>query len=544
MNKKQIISNEDASKKILAGVNKLADTVKSTLGPGGTNVVLKRLYGPPLITKDGVSVAKEIDLEDPIEDVGAQLVKSVAVKTVITVGDGTTTATVLAQAIYTKGVKAVAAGANPIELKRGIDKAVKFVVEELISKGKSDLSSDDIEKVAIVSTNNDKDLGPLVATAVQKVGKHGIVTVDESKTNEDHIQYLEGMQFGRGYLSPYFINTPEKGQVILEDPLIVVTDKKISSMSNILPVLERVAREGKPILIVCDEIEDEVLNTLVVNKMKGALRCCVVKAPYSGDHKKAGLEDLVVVTGGLLVTDAYSKKMESLQISEMGTAKKIIIDREKTVVINGGGKKENIQHRIEKLIFEKERANLPYEIDILTNRLAKISGGVAVINVGAASEVELKEKKDRVDDAIHACQAALAEGILPGGGVAYLKAIECLEGLKGESEDQDLGIKIIRDSLSSPFRTIVANALGRESDYYELEILKSRRKYGWGWDARERDFKDLVKFGIVDPVKVARLALENAASVSGLLLTTKSVVFEIEPNPNVQQQQYFQGAPQ
>lgn len=532
ISKKQIVSHEEASKKIQAGVNKLADTVKSTLGPGGTNVVLKRLFGPPLITKDGVTVAREITLEDPMEDVGAQLVKAVAVKTVDTVGDGTTTATVLAQAIYNAGIKNVTSGANPIELKRGIDIAVKAIVEHLKSKAMTNLSPEDIAKVAIVSTNNDAVLGPLVAEAVTKVGLNGIVTAEESKSPDDHVKYVEGMQFMRGFTSPYFINVADKQSCEFDDPLIIVTDKKIPAMQTILPALEDAAKTGRAIILVADEYEDEVLSALVVNKMRGALRICAIKAPGAGDHKKPMLDDLIVVVGGKLVSDAYGLKMETHRVPFMGTAKKVIVDKDKTVFIDGGGAKENVQERIKALIAQKEDVSTEFEREILSNRIAKMDGGVAIINVGAASEVELKEKKDRVDDAIHATQAALAEGILPGGGVAYLKAAAILDDLKGASEDQNTGIKIVQQALSAPFATLVQNTLGKASDAYAQKVIEGEG-YGYGWDARERDFKDLLTFGIVDPAKVARLALENAASVAGLLLTTRSVVFEIEPKPNV-----------
>lgn len=532
ISKKQIVSHEEASKKIQLGVNKLADTVKSTLGPGGTNVVLKRLYGPPLITKDGVTVAREITLEDPMEDVGAQLVKAVAVKTVDTVGDGTTTATVLAQAIYNAGLKNVTSGANPIDLKRGIDIAVKAIVEHLKSKSHTELTPEDIAKVAIVSTNNDAVLGPLVAEAVTKVGLHGIVTAEESKSPDDHVKYVEGMQFMRGFTSPYFINVADKQACEFDEPLIIVTDKKITAMQTILPALEEAAKTGKPIILVADEYEDEVLQTLVVNKMRGALKICAIKAPGAGDHKKPMLDDLIVVVGGKLVSDAYGLKMEKHRVPDMGTSKKVIIDKDKAVFIDGGGDKVNVQERIKALLKQKEDAITDFEKEILSNRIAKMDGGVAIINVGAASEVELKEKKDRVDDAIHATQAAMAEGILPGGGVAYLKAASILNDVKGASEDQNTGIKIVQQALYAPFATLVKNALGKDSDAFAQKVIEGEG-YGYGWDARERDFKDLLTFGIVDPAKVARLALENAASVAGLLLTTRSVVFEIEPKPNV-----------
>lgn len=528
MTKKQILAHDEASKKIQIGVDKLANAVKSTLGPGGSNVVLKRVHGIPLITKDGVTVAREITLEDPIEDVGAQLVKAVAIKTVNTAGDGTTTACVLAQAIYNEGIKSVTIGANAIELKRGIDLAVEKVVAEIKSKA-IPATPENIAQVAIVATNNDQELGPLVAKAVLEIGVNGIVTTEESRTTENEVKIIEGMQFGRGFLSPYFITDQAKAQCILENPFIIVTEKKISSMNPLLPVLERIAQTGRPMLIICDEMEDQVISTLAANKMRGALRVCAVKAPGGGDYKKPWLDDICTVAGAHIISDAVGTKMETMTLDKLGEATKVIIDKEKTIIVGGKGTKEAIQDRVSKLIKQREDATTDFEKEVLSNRIAKMDGGVAVICIAASSEIELKEKMDRLDDAIRATQAAMAEGIVPGGGVAYLKALYSLHDLLSTTAgDRNTGMQIILKALSSPFRTIVSNAIGRESDTFENTILNNG-DYGYGWDARDKKFKDLITFGIVDPAMVVRLALENAASVAGLLLTTRSVVFELEP---------------
>jgi chaperonin GroEL len=521
---KEITFDTTARDRIKKGVDKLADAVKVTLGPKGRNVILDKKFGAPTVTKDGVSVAKEIELKDPIENMGAQLVKEVASKTADAAGDGTTTATVLAQSIFNHGIKNVAAGANPMDLKRGIDKAVHAVVEHLAKQSKKIKDSSEIAQVATISANNDIEIGKMIANAMDKVGKDGVITVEEAKGTETEVKTVEGMQFDRGYLSPYFVTNTEKMEAELDSPFILIYDKKISSMKELLPILEQTAQTGKPLLIIAEEVEGEALATLVVNKIRGALRVAAVKAPGFGDRRKAMLEDIAILTGGRVITEELGFKLENATLDLLGRAEKVNIDKDNTTIVNGAGKKADIQGRVQQIKAQIETTTSDYDKEKLQERLAKLSGGVAILYVGAATEVEMKEKKDRVDDALHATRAAVQEGIIPGGGVAYIRAIDALKEVATENEDQATGVNIIRLALESPLRTIVENAGGEGS----VVVNKVREgKKDFGYNARENKYDNFFEAGIIDPTKVARLALENAASIAGLLLTTEAVVSEI-----------------
>jgi len=529
---KEITFETAARDKIKKGVDKLADAVKVTLGPKGRNVILDKKFGAPTVTKDGVSVAKEIELKDPIENMGAQLVKEVASKTADAAGDGTTTATVLAQSIYAHGIKNVAAGANPMDLKRGIDKAVDAVVEHLRKQSKKIKDSSEIAQVATISSNSDETIGKMIADAMDKVGKDGVITVEEAKGTETEVKTVEGMQFDRGYLSPYFVTNTEKMEADLDQAYILIYDKKISSMKELLPVLEQTAQTGKPLVIIAEEVEGEALATLVVNKIRGALRVAAVKAPGFGDRRKAMLEDIAVLTGGKVISEEQGFKLENATLEMLGRAEKINIDKDNTTIVNGAGKKPEILGRIAQIKAQIETTTSDYDKEKLQERLAKLSGGVAILYVGAATEVEMKEKKDRVDDALHATRAAVQEGIVPGGGVAYIRAIDALKNLEVlglNNEDQATGVNIVRLALESPLRTIAENA-GQEGSVIVNKVRDGKKDFGY--NARDNKFENFFDAGIIDPTKVTRLALENAASIAGLLLTTEAVVSEIpDENP-------------
>ncbi len=521
---KEITFDTTARDKIKKGVDKLANAVKVTLGPKGRNVILDKKFGAPTVTKDGVSVAKEIELKDPIENMGAQLVKEVASKTADAAGDGTTTATVLAQAIYSHGIKNVAAGANPMDLKRGIEKAVTAVVEHLRKQSKNIKGSQEITQIATISSNNDVEIGKMIATAMDKVGKDGVITVEEAKGTETEVKTVEGMQFDRGYLSPYFVTNTEKMEADLETPYILIYDKKISSMKELLPILEQTAQTGKPLVIISEDVEGEALATLVVNKIRGALRVAAVKAPGFGDRRKAMLEDIAILTGGKVISEETGMKLEDAKLEYLGKAEKITIDKDNTTIINGAGKKNEIQGRVNQIKAQIDVTTSDYDKEKLQERLAKLSGGVAILYIGAATEVEMKEKKDRVDDALHATRAAVQEGIIPGGGVAYIRAIEALKTVVTENEDQATGVNIIRLALESPLRVIAENA-GQEGSVIVNKVRDGKKDFGY--NAYDNKFENFFDAGIIDPTKVARLALENAASIAGLLLTTEAVVSEI-----------------
>lgn len=518
---KNINFDTTARQKLKKGVDKLADAVKVTLGPKGRNVILDKKFGAPTITKDGVSVAKEIELKDPIENMGAQLVKEVASKTADDAGDGTTTATVLTQAIFAQGLKNVAAGANPMDLKRGIDKAVTAVVANLKNQSKIISSSNEISQVATISANNDFEIGKMIADAMEKVGKDGVITVEEAKGTETEVKTVEGMQFDRGYLSPYFVTNTEKMEAELENPYILIYDKKISAMKELLPVLETVVQTGKPLLIISEDVDGEALATLVVNKIRGALKIAAVKAPGFGDRRKAMLEDIAILTGGTVISEERGFKLENATLEFLGTAEKINIDKDNTTIVNGAGKKEDIQARIAQIKSQVENTTSDYDKEKLQERLAKLSGGVAILYIGAATEVEMKEKKDRVDDALHATRAAVQEGVVAGGGVAFLRAIESLENVKTDNADQSTGVNIIKVALEAPLRIIVQNA-GSEGSVIIQKVREGKADYGY--NARENRFENMFEAGVIDPTKVTRLALENAASIAGLLLTTECVV--------------------
>lgn len=527
---KDIKFNLEARDAMKRGVDALANAVKVTLGPKGRNVIIDKKFGAPSITKDGVTVAKEIELENAIENMGAQLLKEVASKTADIAGDGTTTATVLAQAIVTGGLKNVAAGANPMDLKRGIDKAVEAVIAHL--KKQSKKVGDDnekIEQVATISANSDHTIGKLIANAMAKVKKEGVITVEEAKGTETEVKIVEGMQFDRGYVSPYFVTNADKMEAVLENPLILIYDKKISGMKELLPILEKGVQSGRPFLIIAEDIDGEALATLVVNKIRGSLRICAVKAPGFGDRRKAMLEDIAILTGGTLISEERGFKLENADLSYLGTAEKISIDKDNTTIVNGGGKKADITSRVNQIKAQIESTTSDYDKEKLQERLAKLAGGVAVLYVGAATEVEMKEKKDRVDDALHATRAAVEEGIVAGGGVAYIRAIESLEKLKGENEDENTGIQIIRRAIEEPLRQIVANAGGEGS----VVIQKVKEgKADFGYNARTDVYENLLAAGVIDPTKVTRVALENAASIASMLLTTECVISDIkEDNP-------------
>jgi chaperonin GroEL len=524
MASKEIKFNIEARDLLKKGVDQLANAVKVTLGPKGRNVILDKKYGAPTVTKDGVTVAKEIELEDAFENIGAQLVKEVASKTNDDAGDGTTTATVLAQSIVTVGLKNVTAGANPMDLKRGIDQAVKVVVEDLKKQSRS--IGDDIEKieqVAAISANNDHTIGKLIAEAMGKVKKEGVITVEEAKGTETHVDVVEGMQFDRGYISAYFITDPDKMESVLENALILLSDKKISTMKDLLPILEPVAQQGRPLLIIAEDIDGEALATLVVNKLRGSLKIAAVKAPGFGDRRKEMLEDIAILTGGVVISEEKGLTLEGAKIDMLGKAEKIVIDKENTTVVNGAGDKKTIEGRIKQIKAQIETTTSDYDKEKLQERLAKLAGGVAVLYVGAASEVEMKEKKARVEDALSATRAAVEEGIIPGGGVAYIRAIKAIEKLKGENEDQTTGIAIVKRALEEPLRQIVENA-GIEGSVVVQRIKEGKDDFGY--NAQENRYESLYKAGVIDPTKVARVALENAASIAGMFLATECVVAE------------------
>jgi chaperonin GroEL len=519
---KQLFFNIDARSKMKRGVDVLANAVKVTLGPKGRNVVLEKKFGAPSVTKDGVTVAKEIELEDPIENMGAQMVKEVASKTADVAGDGTTTATVLAQSIITEGLKNVAAGANPMDLKRGIDKAVDVVVANLQKQSQA-VGNDTkkIEQVATISANNDNEIGKLIAEAMQKVGKDGVITVEEARGTETSIDIVEGMQFDRGYISPYFVTNADKMEVELQSPYILIYDKKISAMKDILHILEKVAQQGAPLLIISEDLEGEALATLVVNKLRGTLKVAAVKAPGFGDRRKEMLQDIAILTKGIVISEEQGFKLENADLTYLGRAERVTIDKDNTIVVGGKGKKDDIHARIAQIKAQIESTTSEYDKEKLQERLAKLSGGVAVLNVGAATEVEMKEKKDRVDDALHATRAAVEEGIVPGGGIAFIRAIESLAKTKGANEDENTGIQIVRRALEEPLRTIVANA-GIEGSIVVQKVKEGTADYGY--NARTDKYENLLKAGVIDPTKVSRVALEHAASIAGMLLTTECVI--------------------
>jgi chaperonin GroEL len=521
---KEITFNIEARDQLKRGVDALANAVKVTLGPKGRNVIIDKKFGAPTITKDGVSVAKEIELVDPIENMGAQMLKEVASKTADIAGDGTTTATVLAQAIVTAGLKHVAAGANPMDLKRGIDKAVGAVVNNLHSQSAS-VGDDNqkIEQVATISANNDVTVGKLIAEAMGRVKKEGVITVEEAKGTETTVEVVEGMQFDRGYISPYFVTDAEKMEAVLENPYILIYDKKISSMKDLLPILEKSVQTGRPLLIIAEDVDSEALATLVVNKIRGSLRIVAVKAPGFGDRRKAMLEDIAILTGGQLISEERGYKLENADLTYLGRAEKVTIDKDNTTIVGGSGAKDDITARVNQIKAQMESTTSDYDREKLQERLAKLAGGVAVLYVGAATEVEMKEKKDRVDDALHATRAAVEEGIVPGGGVAYIRAISALDGFKGENDDETFGVNIVKRALEEPLRQIVANAGGEGS----IVIQKVKEgKADFGYNARTETYENLLSAGVIDPTKVTRVALENAASIAGMLLTTECVLSE------------------
>jgi chaperonin GroEL len=520
---KELLFNTEARTRLKKGVDHLAEAVKVTLGPKGRNVVIDKKFGSPTVTKDGVTVAKEIELSDAIENMGAQMVKEVATKTSDLAGDGTTTATVLAQAIFREGLKNVTAGANPMELKRGIDRAVEAVVEQLRSISVPSAGKKEIAQVGTISANNDKEIGNLIAEAMEKVGKDGVITVEEAKGLETTLETVEGTQFDRGYLSPYFVTDPEKMEAVLEDPYILIHDKKISSMKELLPILEKVAQSGKPMLIIAEDIEGEALATLVVNKLRGTLKVVAVKAPGFGDRRKELLRDVAVLTGGQVISEEVGFKLENVTLNDLGRAKRVVIDKDNTTIVDGKGKPGDIQGRIAELRAAIEKSTSDYDREKLQERLAKLSGGVAIINVGAATETEMKEKKARVEDALHATRAAVEEGIVPGGGVALLRAQSALDKVKG-TEDEKVGVEIVRRALEEPIRMIAENA-GAEGSIVVARVRESKDK-NFGYNAATDNYEDLVKAGVIDPTKVTRTALQNAASIAGLLLTTECVLVE------------------
>jgi chaperonin GroEL len=520
---KQIVHGEDSRQAILRGVNLLADAVKITLGPKGRNVVLDKKFGSPTITKDGVTVAKEIELKEPLENMGAQMVKEVASKTSDVAGDGTTTATVLAQAIFREGVKTVAAGANPMAVKRGIERAVQVATEEFKKLAKP-VKGDMIAQVATVSANNDSTIGNIIADAMKKVGKDGVITVEEAKTIETSLDVVEGMQFDRGYLSPYFVTDPDRMECVLENALVLIHEKKISTMKDLLPVLEQVAKMGRPLLIIAEDVEGEALATLVVNKLRGTLQVASVKAPGFGDRRKAMLDDIAILTGGKAITEDLGIKLENLHVEDLGRAKKVVIDKDNTTIVEGAGKHDAIEGRVKQIRVQIDDTTSDYDREKLQERLAKLVGGVAVIKVGAATETEMKEKKARVEDAMHATRAAVEEGIVPGGGVAFVRAIPALEKLKLDGDEQ-IGVNIVKRSLEEPLRMISSNA-GHEGAVV-LGKVKEAKDANYGFNAASEEYGDMIKDGILDPAKVTRTALQNAASISALMLTTEALVSEI-----------------
>jgi chaperonin GroEL len=521
---KELYFNTEARAALKRGVDQLAEAVKVTLGPKGRNVVIDKKFGSPTITKDGVTVAKEVELADPLENMGAQMVKEVATKTSDLAGDGTTTATVLAQAIFREGLKNVTAGANPMALRRGMDKAVQAVVDELKAISVPTTGKKEIAQVGTISANNDKEIGDLIAEAMEKVGKDGVITVEEAKGLETNLETVEGMQFDRGYVSPYFVTDPDKMEAVLEDAVILIHDKKISSMKDLLPILEKVAQLSKPLLIIAEDIEGEALATLVVNKLRGTLRVCAVKAPGFGDRRKAMLQDVAVLTGGQVISEEVGFKLENAVVTDLGRAKRIVVDKDNTTIIDGGGTDDAIQGRVKEIKAAVEKTTSDYDREKLQERLAKIAGGVAVINVGAATESEMKEKKARVEDALHATRAAVEEGIVPGGGVALIRAQRALKDLKLSDHDEQVGVDIIRRAIEEPIRMIVQNAGGEGS--MVVEKVRSAKDNTFGYNALTDTYEDLVHAGVIDPTKVTRTALQNAASIAGLLLTTEALIVE------------------
>ncbi len=522
---KQLVFDEAARRNILTGVTLLTDAVKATLGPKGRNAVLDKKFGAPTITKDGVTVAKEIELKDPYENMGAQLVREVASKTSDVAGDGTTTATVLAYSIYKEGLKHVVAGANPMELKRGIEKAIITVIDELKKQSKPVQEKKEIAQVGTISANNDSSIGDLIAEAMDKVGKDGVITVEEAKSMQTTLDVVEGMQFDRGYISPYFITDPERMECVLEDVYILIHEKKISSMKDLLPILEQIAKMGRPLLILAEEVEGEALATLVVNKLRGTIHVSAVKAPGFGDRRKAMLEDIAILTGGTMIAEDLGIKLENIKISDLGRAKKVTIDKENTTIVEGAGDSKKIEGRVKQIKTQVEETTSDYDREKLQERLAKLVGGVAVINVGAATETEMKEKKARVEDALHATRAAVEEGIVPGGGVALLRCIPALEKMKLDNHDQQVGVGIVKRALEEPIRQIVDNA-GLEGSVI-VEKVKSNDNKNYGFDAEKETFVDMLKAGIIDPTKVTRSALQNAASIAALMLTTSVLVADL-----------------
>ncbi|EXL04478.1 chaperonin GroEL [Aquamicrobium defluvii] len=521
---KEVKFNTEAREKMLRGVDILANAVKVTLGPKGRNVVIDKSFGAPRITKDGVSVAKEIELEDKFENMGAQMVREVASKTNDLAGDGTTTATVLAQAIVREGAKAVASGMNPMDLKRGIDKAVDAVVAELKANARKVTKNDEIAQVGTISANGDTEIGRFLAEAMQKVGNEGVITVEEAKTAETELEVVEGMQFDRGYLSPYFITNQEKMRVELEEPYVLIHEKKLSNLQALLPVLEAVVQSGKPLLIIAEDVEGEALATLVVNKLRGGLKIAAVKAPGFGDRRKAMLEDIAILTGGQVISEDLGIKLENVTLEMLGRARKVVIEKENTTIVDGSGRKEEIEGRVRQIRAQIEETTSDYDREKLQERLAKLSGGVAVIRVGGSTEVEVKEKKDRVDDALHATRAAVEEGILPGGGVALLRAATVLDSVSADNEDQKYGVEVVRKAIEAPVRQIAENA-GAEGSII-VGKLREKPEFSYGWNAQTDEYGDLFAQGVIDPAKVVRTALQDAASVAGLLVTTEAMIAE------------------
>jgi chaperonin GroEL len=530
MSAKNLQFNTDARSALKRGVDQLADVVKVTLGPKGRNVVIDKKFGAPTVTKDGVTVAKEIELTNPLENMGAQMVKEVATKTSDNAGDGTTTATVLAQAIFREGLKNVTAGANPMALKRGIDRAVATVVEELKKISVPTSGKKEIAQVGSISANNDAEIGNLIAEAMEKVGKDGVITVEEAKGLETTMETVDGMQFDRGYVSPYFVTDPARMEAVLEDPLILVYDKKISSMKDLLPVLEKVAQQGRPLLIIAEDIEGEALATLVVNKLRGTLRVCAVKAPGFGDRRKAMLQDIAIVSGGKVISEDIGLKLENASVADLGRFKRIVVDKDNTTLVDGAGSDEEIQGRIKELKAEIEKSTSDYDKEKLQERLAKLAGGVAIINVGAATESEMKEKKARVEDALHATRAAVEEGIVTGGGVAFIRAQRALKTLKLQDPEEQIGADIIRRAIEEPIRMIVQNAGGEPS--IVVEKVRASKDDAFGYNALTDTFENLIQAGVIDPTKVTRMALQNAASIAGLLLTTECTIVEQREEKN------------
>ena len=521
---KQIVHGEESRAAILRGVNHLANAVKITLGPRGRNVILDKKFGSPTITKDGVTVAKEIELQDPMENMGAQMVREVASKTSDVAGDGTTTATVLAQALIRDGIKTVAAGANPMALKRGIDKAVEAAAQELPNISKR-VKGEMIAQVGTISANNDKTIGKIIAEAMKKVGKDGVITVEESKTLDTALEVVEGMQFDRGYLSPYFVTDPERMECTLENALVLINEKKISNMKDLLPLLEQVAKVGKPFVIICEEVEGEALATLVVNKLRGTLQCCAIKAPGFGDRRKAMLEDIAILTGGKVISEDLGIKLENVKMDDLGRVKKITVDKDNTTIVEGGGKSSDIEGRVRQIRTQVEETTSDYDREKLQERLAKLVGGVALIKVGAATETEMKEKKARVEDAMHATKAAVEEGIVPGGGVALLRLVPAVDKLKKLESDEQIGVNLVKRALEEPIRLIAMNA-GHEGAVI-VEKVRASTSTNFGFDANAEEYGDMIQRGIIDPTKVTRCALQNASSIASLLLTTEALISEV-----------------